>query len=324
MPDDSIKLIPGKDYYINEQGLWVFTADYLLRRGYCCQSGCRHCPYGFRKETQESTHTPGGLIVSADQMGQQHRISFPPKRIISLVPSQTELLFDLGLDDEIVGITKFCVHPSEKIRNKTKVGGTKKFSIEKIHDLQPDLIIGNKEENYQEGIAELQKQYPVWMSDISSLHDACAMIIEVGRIVNRAAEAGVMAEKIKSGFSQLTVDAKPKRIAYFIWRNPFMVAAQGTFIHEMLTRLGVVNVFNHLNRYPEITKDQLAEQTPDFIFLSSEPYPFSEKHFGEMLEIVPGARVVVVDGEMFSWYGSRLLKVPEYFKKLKREMGVIE
>ena len=114
-----------------------------------------------------------------DHLGKQISISFPPKRIISLVPSQTELLADLGLEDRIVGITKFCIHPEPWQKTKTIVGGTKKFRFDVIDSLKPDLIIGNKEENYQGGIEQLKSQYPVWMSDIVTLKDAFAMIREI-------------------------------------------------------------------------------------------------------------------------------------------------
>src|SRR5579863_4514221 len=115
-------------------------------------------------------------MITTDQLGTRLDIKIPPERIISLVPSQTELLFDLGLEEQIVGVTRFCVHPAEKVAMKVKVGGTKRFDFEKIASLNPDLIIGNKEENYLEGIEALRKEYPVWMSDIFTLKDALDMI----------------------------------------------------------------------------------------------------------------------------------------------------
>src|ERR1700741_3198050 len=106
-----------------------------------------------------------------DQTGRKISIPQIPQRIISLVPSQTELLFDLGLDKEVVGITKFCVHPPEWFQTKTRVGGTKQLKIDLIKQLQPDLIIANKEENVKEQIEELEKHFPVWISDVNNLED---------------------------------------------------------------------------------------------------------------------------------------------------------
>ena len=307
-------LVEGEDYYINDQGLWVFTEVYHLKRGYCCGSGCLHCPYGFRKETG---FTNENVISSIDQMGNKLTIPFPPKRIVSLVPSQTELLFDLGLENEISGITKFCIHPEEKTKGKEKIGGTKKFNLEKIMALQPDLIIGNKEENYPEGIQALQQDYPVWMSDILTLHDALSMIREVSRVTNRAEAGQAIADEIVNRFNAYVSMQGNLRVAYFIWREPYMVAGRDTFIDEMLRKFGVQNVFAHLSRYPEVSLEAVIEAQPDLIFFSSEPYPFKEKHFGDFRELLPSTKALVVDGQYFSWYGSRLLEVPGYFNSLK-------
>lgn len=249
-------------------------------------------------------------------MGAEVVVPLNPKRIVSLVPSQTELLFDLGLDKQLQGITKFCIHPADKVKEKHIIGGTKKFRFEAIDELKPDLIIGNKEENYQEGIEKLKEKYPVWMSDIAGLADALQMIRSVGEITARQAEADQLAENIESSFSGLTKKA-PKRVLYFIWQNPHMVVAGNTFIDEMLSRIGLRNAAAGLERYPEVTPDQIRALDPELILLSSEPYPFKEKHISAFEELCPGVTVKVVDGEMFSWYGSRLLQATGYFNNLE-------
>ena len=262
------------------------------------------------------------MIRSKDQIGNIIEIPFPPVRIISLVPSQTEFLFDIGLEQEIAGVTRFCIHPAEKVELKEKIGGTKRFDIEKIKSLKPDLIIGNKEENYEEGILELKKDFPVWMSDIYTLNDSFSMMLELGRITNRIKQASEIVETTRSAFTTLQESASAaKGCAYFIWRKPYMVAASGTFINEMIKGMGLKNVFERRSRYPEINPAELAELNPDYIFLSSEPYSFSEKHFEEFQEFAPNAKVVLVDGEMFSWYGSRLRLAPHYFLELKKQIG---
>lgn len=258
-------------------------------------------------------------MIFFDQMGSLVELLKTPQRIVSLVPSQTELLFDLGLAENIVGITKFCVHPKEKIKGKTVVGGTKNFNFALIRQLNPDLIIGNKEENYAEGIRELQLRYPVWMSDIADLAAACQMIEQIGRLTNTTKAAINIVRAIKSGFASLPAyPATP--VAYLIWENPLMSVGQDTFIHQMLQAVGFTNVFSYLNRYPVITPDLLQETNPQLVLLSSEPYPFKEKHLQEFRKLCPQAIVKLVDGEFFSWYGSRLQQAPAYFKKLRQEV----
>ncbi len=238
---------------------------------------------------------------------------YSPQRIVSLVPSQTELLFDLGLGERVVGVTKFCIHPATARQSAIIIGGTKNFDFERIKALRPDLIIGNKEENYPTGIEQLAAHYPVWMSDIANLPDALRMIKQVALLVD-AGEAGEkISNAIAFSFSELTTPKTLIPAAYFIWRKPYMVAASGTFIDDMLCRAGFQNVFGYLNRYPEITAEQLREAAPERILLSSEPYPFQEKHLAEFQAICPDAKTQVVDGELFSWYGSRLQASAAYF-----------
>ena len=259
-----------------------------------------------------------------DQMGSEVMLPSNPQRIISLVPSQTELLFSLGLEDRIVGLTRFCIHPGDNVAGKARIGGTKDFDMDKIKALNPDLIIGNKEENYEEGINELKKHFPVWMSDIYTLEDAYQMMIHIGDITNKEDEALALIKEIKSGFEKLptTNDQLPiKACAYFIWRKPYMVAATGTFINHMLGILGVKNVFADQGRYPAVTAQDIALRKPDIIFLSSEPYSFTDRHKPEFRDICPDARVMIVDGELFSWYGSRLRYTAEYLGGVRRQIA---
>ncbi|MEJ8802970.1 helical backbone metal receptor [Pontibacter sp. H249] len=249
-------------------------------------------------------------------MGNSIKLEHPPQRIVSLVPSQTELLFGLGLGDRIVGVTKFCIHPKEQVKQKTKIGGTKNFKFDVIDQLQPDLIIGNKEENYKEGIEQLQQKYKVWMSDIHTLDDALQMLQQVGQLTGTDARAAELEESIKSGFEHLKPLQPSIKTAYFIWRKPYMAVGSHNIIDYMLERCGFENVFSNLSRYPEITAKQLQLANPQLILLSSEPYPFKEKHIQEFQGICPQASIKVVDGEMFSWYGSRLLHAPAYLQQV--------
>lgn len=258
-----------------------------------------------------------------DQLGRKVTFNYPPKRIISLVPSQSELLFDLGLNEEVIGITKFCIHPIHKFASCTKVGGTKKLNIDLIRSLKPDLIIGNKEENTKSEIELLMNEFPVWMSDISNLQDSTRTIEEIGKLVNREPEAAYLNHLIIAGFNDLQSLAITKNInksvAYIIWKDPYLFAGSTTFIDDILRKIGLTNVVRQ-SRYPEISLSQLQTQNPELIFLSSEPYPFKEKHIEEIQLTLPNAKVILVDGEMFSWYGSRLVKAVEYLFYLQEKI----
>jgi len=261
-----------------------------------------------------------------DQLQNTVHIPFPPRRIVSLVPSQTELLYHLSLDAEVVGITKFCIHPEQWFRHKTRIGGTKSLHLEQIKALQPDLIIANKEENEREQVSALMADFPVWTSDIHSLPDALNMITQLGEITGRPEQALQLSDKIARQFSllseSLALGTRPREAAYFIWRDPWMIAGGDTFINTMLEAAGLHNIFSDMRRYPEITLSQLPEAfstvapANQFVLLSSEPYPFKERHIDEIRAVLPEARILLVDGEMFSWYGSRLLEAPGYFRQL--------
>lgn len=251
-----------------------------------------------------------------DQMQSAVAVGDAPKRIISLVPSITELLFDLGLEDRVVGVTRYCVHPERARREKTVIGGPKAFDFAAIDALQPDLIIGNKEENYKEGIEQLRQQYPTWLCDIHNLKDALAMITAVGQLTNSEDRANAIVKDITTKMALLSGSGQKHRVAYFIWQKPYRVAAGNTFINEMLTRCGMENVFADLERYPEVTVEQIKAAEPDILLLSSEPYPFKDKHRQEFAEQGVGANIKLVDGEMFCWTGSRLRLAPDYFRML--------
>lgn len=257
-----------------------------------------------------------------DMIGRQIMLPTQPKRIISLVPSQTELLFDLGLEEEVVGITKFCVHPQSWFRTKKRVGGTKTVHLDVVRSLSPDLIIANKEENTQEQIEELANEYPVWTSNIQTVDEGIEMIKKVGELVNRIDAAQELAENIVNGFRALRHSSMPLKVAYYIWKDPWMCAGGDTFISDMITRMGWQNVNAHLARYPEVSPETLIGADVELVLLSSEPYPFKEKNIQEIEDMLPQSQVMLVDGEMFSWYGSRMLKAVPYLSELINKLSV--
>jgi len=249
-----------------------------------------------------------------DQMGRDVAIPATPKRIISLVPSQTELLHYYGLEQEVVGITKFCIHPNEWFQSKTRIGGTKNIDIEKVKTLKPDLIIGNKEENTIEDIEALEKIAPIWMSDINTFEEALEMNLKLGKITNNETKAKQLNKNIKAEKEKCYLQ-NTKSAIYLIWNNPFMCAGKATFIDSMMTNIGLVNSISE-SRYPELSIENIQALEPELLLLSTEPFPFDLKHLESIQNQLPNTKVQLVDGEMFSWYGSRLLKSFAYFKEI--------
>ena len=245
-----------------------------------------------------------------------NELTYTPSNIISLVPSQTELLFDLGLDKEVNGITKFCFHPAEWRKTKTIVGGTKNINTAVIKKLHPDLIIANKEENRQDQVEALAKEYPVWLTDISDLQGALKMIHDIGELTSTSKKAVVIIEQIKTAFEKLKPKNKKIKTCYLIWQKPHMTVGKDTFINDMMEQCGFENVYAHKKRYPVIDIHELNRTNCELLILSSEPYPFKQKHINELQQQLPGIKIILADGEMFSWYGSRLLKAVVYFAKL--------
>ncbi|MGV9004318.1 ABC transporter substrate-binding protein [Flavobacterium sp.] len=264
-------------------------------------------------------------MILIDQLNTSHFFASTPNRIVSLVPSQTELLFDLGLQDCLVGVTKFCVHPLHLKATKIVVGGTKTVNVDKIRVLQPDIIICNKEENTKEIVELLSPICPVWVTNIFTIEDNIQMITDFGTIFNKQIEAQHWNYKIKlalADFKSLLRGKLPKKVAYFIWSNPYMVAGNDTFINELLLLNNFENIYkNRIERYPEIDLEIMRmEETPDIVLLSSEPFPFTDQHAFEINKYTHNAKTIFVDGEMFSWYGSRVVKAFDYFKKLQSEI----
>ncbi|MCL7764095.1 helical backbone metal receptor [Polaribacter sp. Z014] len=255
-----------------------------------------------------------------DQIARILTFDKTPKRIISLVPSLTELLVDLGLEDAIVGITKFCIHPAHLKETKTIVGGTKSINIDKIKALQPDIILCNKEENSKEIVKICEKIATTHVSDIFTVDDNLALIKQYGQIFSVEKKASEIIQKINSEFAifkEFIKNKETKTVVYFIWKDPWMAVGNNTFINHLLALNKFDNIYQNKERYPEIDLEEMKLNTNlDFILLSSEPYPFRKEHILEIENYTHQAKAVLVDGEMFSWYGSRLIKAFEYFKSI--------
>lgn len=259
-------------------------------------------------------------IEVKDQLGRTVCLEHAPKRIVSVVPSQTELLCDLGLEQEVVGITKFCVHPPHWRKEKQVIGGTKNLRLQAIDELKPDLIIANKEENTKDDIAALERQFPVWISDVLDLPSALKMIEGVGEVCGVDEKSKALTEQVAAALDQIHQHPlPPKRVLYLIWKNPYMAAGPNTFIHNMLSLCGLENALTDPTlRYPELSIQAIQSLDPDLILLSSEPFPFKGKHTVATQQDFPNTQLLEVDGEIFSWYGSRLLKAPAYIQQLRQ------
>lgn len=260
-----------------------------------------------------------------DQIGRVLVLKKTPIRIICLVPSLTELLVDLGLEDCIIGITKFCIHPEHLKQTKTVVGGTKNINIDKIKNLKPDIILCNKEENSKDIVEICEKIAPTHVSDIYTIDDNLDLIKQYGLLFSKENKATEIIEEIRSkleDFKGFIKTLKVKKVAYFIWKNPWMAVGNNTFINHLLQLNKFENIYQNKGRYPEVQLNEIeANRNLDFVFLSSEPYPFKGEHILEVEKITKKAKVILVDGEMFSWYGSRLKLAFIYFKTLHKNIG---
>ncbi|ROH95287.1 cobalamin-binding protein [Chryseobacterium cucumeris] len=239
-------------------------------------------------------------------------------KIVSLVPSITEALFDLGLtENEVVGRTKFCIHPQDKIKNVPIIGGTKNINIEKIKALQPDLILANKEENVKDQVEALMDDHKVMVTNIDTIEDNYYLLKNLGKLFGKEDRAQLFNLKIYDVLNQAKLES-PVKAAYLIWKNPYMTIGSDTFIHRILSEIGFENIFKDKTRYPQITTENLVEA--DVIMLSSEPFPFKEKHIEELQVFYPDKKIMIVDGEAFSWYGTHIAKCENYFKELLTEI----
>lgn len=238
-------------------------------------------------------------------------------RIVSLCPSLTELVFDLGRGDDLVGRTKFCVHPADRVEAVEKVGGTKNPKVDRIVELAPDLVLMNEEENRLED-AELLRAAGIacHTSMPRNALETAAMVRSIAAAIGAEGEGERIAREIEATRARVRAGAgEPVRYAYLIWRAPYMTVSDDTFVAGLLADAGGVNVFGDADaRYPECSPDELRARAPDVVLLSSEPYPFGAKHVAELVELtgLPDDRMRLVDGELLSWHGSRTVRGVAY------------
>ncbi|CAM3178299.1 helical backbone metal receptor [Filibacter tadaridae] len=249
-----------------------------------------------------------------DHLGRTVTYEYPPKRIISLCPGITETLFVLQLENEIVGRTRFCIFPKDKVKNVPAVAGTKDIKLEAIHEVKPDLIIVEKEENTKEIVETLEQYYPVFVAEVQTVDEAYRMIRDMGQLTDREKQAVSLVESIQDRFESFP-SVNGKRAAYVIWKKPYMVVGKDTYIQSILERMGFVNPFAQFEgRYPVVTAEDFQQAKLDYVLLASEPYPYKEKHKAEFQAIMPDTLPMLIDGEMF-WYGAKMVEAVDYFKE---------
>lgn len=233
-------------------------------------------------------------------------------RIVSLCPSLTELVFDLGHGDELVGRTKFCIHPADRVGAVEKVGGTKNPKLERIIELAPNLVLLNEEENRRED-AEALRAAGV-QCHVSFPHTALEtadMVRSIADAIDAKADGERIARDIETRHNRVVksaADRAPVSYAYMIWREPWMTLNADTFVSALLGDAGGRNAFaSAVDRYPAISPADLTSQSPDVVLLSTEPFPFQPKHAEELARLtgIDRERFEIVDGELLSWHGSR-------------------
>jgi ABC-type Fe3+-hydroxamate transport system substrate-binding protein len=237
------------------------------------------------------------------------------RRIVSLVPSTTELLCALGRADALVGVTVYCVEPRAVVRTKTRVGGEKDPDLAAIRALAPDLVIANVEENRREDVDALRAAgIDVFVTYPRSVVESFAMIRELGAATGAVTAARTLLDELEPLHAAVRARLAGRRATpcfYPIWREPWMTIGHDTYIHDVLATCGGANVFADRTRYPSIALDEVAARAPEVVLLPDEPFRFRRAHLRDFdayptMPAVRDQRIVLVDGKRFSWHGPRL------------------
>ncbi len=247
-----------------------------------------------------------------DHLNRTIELKSKPKRVVSLVPSITETLAGLGLEKNLIAVTRFCRYPPDVVEQLPKVGGPKNINLEKISALKPDLVIAVKEENDRSQILELSEQVPVVVFDVNTIEDSFDMLTRLGQIFDVEKVAKRWVTSITEKTTGFKTSISNHKALYLIWKKPWMAAGTDTFIGSMMQLAGFENIIE--GRYPEINGKEFDKA--HIILLATEPYHFTETHRKQLATEFPDKKVVLVDGEMFTWYGTHMLKALDYFEQV--------
>ena len=247
-----------------------------------------------------------------------------PVRIVSLCPSTTETLIDFGLAAQLVGVTRFCIHPADIVRGIEKVGGTKNPDLDRIRALRPDLVLFNEEENRKDDYDRLRGDVKVDATIVRRVQDVPAHLRHLGRLTGTEAQAQARAEQVEAARARLArarTSATGFRYAYLIWRRPYMAVGGDTYVSDLFAEAGGKNVFEGAkDRYPEIDVAGLRAARPEVVFLSDEPFPFKPKHAAELTVEAPELRTQLIGGDDCCWHGVRTLRGLSLMQRLIESM----
>jgi ABC-type Fe3+-hydroxamate transport system substrate-binding protein len=274
----------------------------------------------------------------ADAIGRVHALARADARIVSLVPSVTELLFELGVGDRVVGRTGFCIHPKDNIKTVPKVGGTKSVDIDAIRGLAPTHLIVNVDENEKTTVDQLASFVPnlIVTHPLGPL-DNMALYRLLGAIFGRERKAAELCEAFQKAYSDAVgacADLPRERVLYLIWKSPWMTVSRDTYISRTLAAVGWDTLeIESKDRYPKIELTPGLLSRVDRVLLSSEPYAFRERHLDEIRQLLTATdtdfvptpieetdssvTVSLINGEMTSWYGSRAIEGMKYLSRLR-------
>ena len=260
-----------------------------------------------------------------DDFDQAHPPANDDARIVCLVPSITELLFDLGLGEQVVGRTGFCVHPADQVKRVPKCGGTKDVKLDAVRELAPTHVIVNIDENTRETFDALRAFVPhVVVTHPNAPQDNLRLYALLGGVFGRQQAAKQLADRLQAELDEIAAlpALPPRRTLYLIWREPWMSISPDTYISRTLALVNWQTVpTTPQPRYPALDTEALAELDPELVLLSSEPYPFRDKHLDELRGLLPTADVRLIDGEMTSWYGSRSIRGLAYLRSMAQDLA---
>lgn len=266
------------------------------------------------------------MATYIDDLHRRLEVKTAPQRIVSLVPSLTETLFTFGLGEQIVGVTNFCVEPPDKVKEKARVGGTKSFSVERVKELEPDLVIANAEENREEDIRQLLRAgLSVFMTFPRTVHGAINMMRRLADVTGAQEAARPIIAEAEAALQEARAanqGRRPLRVFCPIWRRPWMTIGQDTYMHDFLLACGGINIFaDRHDRYPRIELEEMSRRIPEVIILPSEPYHFTMRHAQEFSKFahVPAVqeqRIYVLDGKHLAWYGPRIATSLRFVRNL--------
>jgi ABC-type Fe3+-hydroxamate transport system substrate-binding protein len=249
------------------------------------------------------------LTTFTDALGRRVEAPSPPDRIVSLVPSLTETLFSFGAGHRVVGVTRFCVEPADGVSGLPHVGGTKDVDITAVLRLNPDLVIANAEENRREDIeALIGAGATVIVTFPRTVSDALDELKLLAEVTCATEAASVILDDSAHAIAQ-PVPAPGDAVPLFcpIWRRPWMTIGPDTYIHDFIRVCGGRNIFGDSEqRYPEVSLDDVRARGPEVVLLPDEPYPFADRHVGEVIEALGPVRIYLIDGKDICWYGPRI------------------